>query len=167
MIRREWIDQGEAMAVVQQCVRAGLVRASMHAQLWHSLADASDLLHHRLLSWDDPRHLFRGTRRRVGQAVNRRRITCLLRPMPLAAGAPGPDSARSFPEHNSSPCLPPGVLLVEPNQVWSPDHSGIRPAHACAPLVALIDHRQVIGRRINHPIEAVVRRLDSGVCLNC
>ncbi len=134
------------MAVVQQCVRAGLVRALMHAQLGHSLADASDLLHHRLLPWDDPRHFFRGTRRRMGQAVNRQRITCLLRPMSLAAGAPGPDSTRSFPEHNSSPCLPPGILLVEPNQVWSPDHSGIRPAHAGAPLVVLIDHREVIGQ---------------------
>ena len=167
VIRREWIDQGEAMAVVQQCVRAGLVRALMHAQLWHSLAKANDLLHHRLFPRDYPRRLFRGTRRRVGQAVNRQRITCLLRPIPLAARAPGPDSTRIFPEHYSSPCLPPGVLLVELSPVWSPDQSGIRQAHACAPLVMLIDHRKVIGRRISHPIEAVVRRLDSGVCLNC
>ena len=80
--------------------------------------------------------------------------------MPLVDRAAGPSSAHSSPEQPFRPCLPHGALLVESYLVWSPA------GHACAPLVALIDDRKVIGWRISHPIEAVVR-LDSGVRFNC
>lgn len=156
------------MAVVQQCVRAGRVLASVHLQPGHSLADASVPLYRRPFPSEyvrQPlRQPFRGMRRNRDDAVNRQRISRLLLSMPLIERAAGPPSAHSFPEHPFHPCLFRGVLLVEPSPAWSPAPC-IRPGHA-APLVALIDDHKVIGWRISHPIEAVFR-LDSGVRLNC
>ena len=154
------------MAVVQQCVRAGLVLASVHVQPGHSLVDASVPLHRRPFPSEYLRPPFRGMHRKPDHAVNRQRVGCLMPSMPLVDRAAGPSSAHSSPEQPFRPCLPHGALLVESYPAWSPAYPRIRPGHACAPLVALIDDRKVIGWRISHPIEAVVR-LDSGVRFNC
>lgn len=157
------------MAVVQQCVRAGLVLASVHVQPGHSLAGASVLLHRRPFPSEyirQPlRQPFRGMSRTRDDPVNCQRFIRLPLSKPLVERAAGPSSAHSFPKHSSLPCLFRGVYLVEPYPAWSPAPC-IRPGHACAPLIALIDDHKVIGWRISHPIEAVVR-LDSGVRLNC
>lgn len=42
MIRRGWIDPGDALAVVQQCALAGVSRATVYAQQKPRLVDESD-----------------------------------------------------------------------------------------------------------------------------
>lgn len=49
MLRQGWIDPGEAVAVVEQCVLAGVCRDTVYAQQWPPVVDASDLLHSRLI----------------------------------------------------------------------------------------------------------------------
>ena len=49
MIRRAWIELSEALAVAQQCLLAGVCRATIYAQRKPPAVDASDLLHSRLI----------------------------------------------------------------------------------------------------------------------
>ena len=44
MTRQDWIDRNDAVALVQQCVLAGVSRATIHAQRKPKLVDESDLL---------------------------------------------------------------------------------------------------------------------------
>lgn len=47
-IRRAWIELGDALAVAQQCLLAGVCRATIYAQRKPPAVDESDLLHSRL-----------------------------------------------------------------------------------------------------------------------
>ena len=49
MTRQGWIDPREAVAVVRQCLLAGVCRATAYAQQKPPVVDASDLLHSRLI----------------------------------------------------------------------------------------------------------------------
>jgi putative transposase len=168
MIRQGWIDQGDAVSVVQQCVLAGVSRATVYAQKKPKPADESDLLHARLIDEEYTRHPFYGTRKMVvflktaGHTVNRKRVQRLMRQMGLAGMAPGPNTSRPHPEHKIYPYLLRGVAVVRPNQVWSTDITYIRLAHGFAYLVAIIDwySRRVLSWRISNSMEAVF-------CVDC
>lgn len=145
MTRQAWIDQGDAIAVVQQCVLAGVSRATYYAHKTPKLVDESDLLYSRLIDEEYTRHPFYGSRRMViflktaGHTVNRKRVQRLMRQMGLAGMAPGPNTSRAHSEHKVYPYLLRGVPVVKPNQVWSTDITYIRLAHGFAYLVAIID----------------------------
>ena len=168
MKRQAWIDQEDGMAVVQQCVLAGLSRATFYAQKAPGLVDELDLLHSRLIDEEYTRHPFYGTRRRVifldtaGHVVNRKRVQRLMRLMGLAGMAPGPNTSRPHPEHKVYPYLLRGVPVVRPNQVWSTDITYIRLPRGFAYLVAIIDwySRRVLSWRISNSMEAVF-------CVDC
>jgi hypothetical protein len=64
-MRRAWIESGEAVAVVQQCLLAGVSRATIYAQQKPSVVDESELLHRRLIDEEYTRHPFYGSRRMV------------------------------------------------------------------------------------------------------
>jgi putative transposase len=168
MIRQAWIDQGDAIAVVQQCVLAGVSRATYYAHKLPKPADESDLLYSRLIDEEYTRHPFYGSRRMViflktaGHTVNRKRVQRLMRQMGLAGMAPGPNTSRAHPEHKVYPYLLRGVPIVKPNQVWSTDITYIRLAHGFAYLVAIIDwySRRVLSWRISNTMEAVF-------CVDC
>lgn len=168
MIRQGWIDPGEAVAVVQQCVLAGVCRATVYAQQRPPLVDASDRLHSRLIDEEYTRHPFYGSRRMVlflaaaGHTVNRKRVQRLMRLLGLAGMAPGPNTSRPHPEHPVYPYLLRGVAVVRPNQVWSTDITYIRLARGFAYLVAVIDwySRKVLSWRISNSMEAVF-------CVDC
>ena len=163
MMRRAWIDKEEEVAVVEQCVLAGVSRATFYAQHVPKQVDELDLLHIRLIDGEYTRHPFYGTRRMVvfllavGHTVNRKRVQRLMRLMGLAGMAPGPNSSRPHPEHKVYPYLLRGVPVVRPNQVWSTDITYIRLAHGFAYLVAIIDwySRRVLSWRISNSMEAV------------
>ena len=145
MIRQGWIDPGDAVAVVQQCILAGVSRATVYAQQKPKPVDESDLLHSRLIDEEYTRHPFYGTRRMVvylitvGHTVNRKRVQRLMRQMGLAGMAPGPNTRRSHPDHKIYPYLLRGVPVVRPNSVWSTVLTYIRLARCFFYLVALID----------------------------
>jgi putative transposase len=168
MIRQGWIDQGEAVAVVQQCDLAGVSRATFYAHKAPEAVDELDLLHSRLIDEEYTRHPFYGTRRMVvflktnGHVVNRKRVQRLMRLMGLAGMAPGPNTSCPHPAHKVYPYLLRGVPVVRPNQVWSTDITYIRLAHGFAYLVAIIDwySRRVLSWRISNSMEALL-------CIDC
>jgi len=168
MKRQAWIDQGNGMAVVQQCHLASVSRATFYAQKAPHRVDELDLLHSRLIDEEYTRHPFYGTRRMVifldtaGHVVNRKRVQRLMRLMGLAGMAPGPNTSRPHPEHKVYPYLLRGVPVVRPNQVWSTDITYIRLPRGFAYLVAIIDwySRRVLSWRISNSMEAVF-------CVDC
>ena len=168
MKRQSWIGKGDEVAVVQQCVLAGVSRATVYAQQKPKPVDESDLLHSRLIDEEYTRHPFYGTRRMVvylitvGHTVNRKRVQRLMREMGLAGMAPGPNTSRSHPEHKIYPYLLRGVPVVRPNQVWSTDITYIRLARGFVYLVAIIDwySRRVLSWRISNSMEAIF-------CVDC
>jgi len=168
MIRQGWIDQGGAVAVVQQCILAGVSRATVYAQQEPRPVDEIDLLLSRRIDEEYTRRPFYGTRRMVvflktaGHIVNRKRVQRLMRQMGLAGMAPGPNTSRAHPEHKIYPYLLRGVPIVRPNQVWSTDITYIRLPRGFAYLVAIIDwySRRVLSWRISNSMEAVF-------CVDC
>ena len=63
MTRQAWIGKGDAVAVVRQCVLAGVSRATIYAHQKLKLADESDLLFCRLIDEEYTRHPFYGSRK--------------------------------------------------------------------------------------------------------
>ena len=168
MIRQAWIDKEDEVAVVRQCVLAGVSRATIYAQQKPKQVDESDLLLNRLIDEEYTRHPFYGSRKMVvylkgaGYTVNRKRVQRLMRQMGLSSMAPGPNTSCAHPEHKVYPYLLRGVAIVRSNQVWSTDITYIRLAHGFAYLVAIIDwySRRVLSWRISNTMEAVF-------CVDC
>jgi putative transposase len=65
VIRQGWIDGGDAVAIVRQCVLAGVSRATIYAQQKPKVVDESDLLLCRLIDEEYTRHPFYGSRKMV------------------------------------------------------------------------------------------------------
>jgi len=168
MMRQAWIDKGDAVAMVRQCVLAGVSRATVHAHQRPRPVGERDLLLSRQIDEEYTRRPFYGSRKMVvflkavGHTVNRKRVQRLMREMGLAGMAPGPNTSRPHPEHEVHPYLLRGVPVVRPNQIWSTDITYIRLAHGFAYLVAIIDwySRRVLSWRISNSMEAVF-------CVDC
>ena len=168
MMRQAWIDKVDAVAVVQQCVLAGVSRSTVYAQQKLGPVDESELLLSRLIDEEYTRRPFYGSRRMVvflevaGHIANRKRVQRMMRQMGLAGMAPGPNTSRSHPEHKVYPYLLRGVPVIRPDQVWSTDITYIRLARGFAYLVAIIDwySRRVLSWRISNSMEAVF-------CVDC
>ena len=85
MMRQGWIDEGDAVSVVRQCVLAGVSRATHYAQQGLGPADETDLLLSRLIDEEYTRRPFYGSRKMVifldtaGYSVNRKRVQRLMR----------------------------------------------------------------------------------------
>ena len=65
MIRHGWIDGGDAVAIVRQCVLAGVSRATVYAQQKPRPVDESDLRVSRLIDEEYTRRPFYGSRKMV------------------------------------------------------------------------------------------------------
>jgi putative transposase len=168
MMRQSWIDPTDTVAVIHQCVLAGVSRATIYAQSKPRLIDESDLLISHLIDEKYTRHPFYGSRKMVvflktaGHTVNRKRVQRLMRQMGLVGMAPGPNTSRQHPEHKIYPYLLRGVPVIRPNQVWSTDITYIRLARGFAYLVAIIDwySRRVLSWRISNSMDATF-------CVDC
>jgi putative transposase len=168
MTRYAWIDKSDALAVVRQCVLAGVSRATVHARQKPKTESGEDMLLSRLIDEEYTSRPFYGSRKmvvylgRCGYSVNRKRVQRLMRALGLAGMAPGPNTSRSQPEHKVYPYLLRGVAVDRPNQVWSTDITYIRLAHGFAYLVAIIDwySRRVLSWRISNSMGAVF-------CVDC
>ena len=158
----------DGVAVVRQCVLAGVSRATVYAQRKPKRVDESDLRISRLIDEAYTRRPFYGSRKMVvflkkeGHHVNRKRVRRLMQQLGLAGMAPGPNTSRPHPEHRIYPYLLRGVPVVRPNQVWSTDITYIRLPRGFAYLVAIIDwySRRVLSWRISNSMEAVF-------CVDC
>lgn len=168
MIRQGGIDPDDAVAVVQQCVLAGVSRATISAQRNPKPDDESDLLLGGLIDEEYTRRPFYGSRKRVvflktgGHLVHRKRVQRLMQQLGRAGMAPGPNTSRPHPEHKIYPYWLRGGPVVRPNQVWSTDITYIRLPRGFAYLVAIIDgySRRVLRWRISNSMEAVC-------CVDC
>ena len=168
MTRHGWIDGGDAVAIVRQCVLAGVSRATVYAQQKPKPVDESDLLLGGLIDEEYTRRPFYGSRKmvvflkKVGHLVNRKRVQRLMRQLGLAGMAPGPNTSRPHPEYKVYPYRLRGVSVVRPNQVWSTDITYIRLSRGFAYLVAIIDwySRRVLSWRISNSMEAAF-------CVDC
>jgi putative transposase len=168
MTRQAWIEREEGVGVVQQCVLAGVSRATVYAQRRPKPVDEGDLRLSHLIDEEYTRHPFYGSRRMVaflgeqGHAVNRKRAQRLMRSMGLAGMAPGPNTSRPHTKHKIYPYLLRGVPIVRPNQVWSTDITYIRLAHGFAYLTVMIDwySRKVLSWRLSNGMEAAF-------CVDC
>ncbi len=128
-MRQSWIDKGDGIPIVRQCVLAGVSRATVYAQQKLKPVDENELLLRTLVDKEYTRHPFYGSRRMVaflktiGHTVNRKRVQRLMRDMGLAGMAPGPNTGRPHPENKVYPYLLRGVPVVRPDHVWSIDYS--------------------------------------------
>ena len=65
MIRQAWVSNGDAVSVMQQCVLAGVSRATVYAHQKPKPVGESDLLLSRLIDCEYTRHPFYGSRKMV------------------------------------------------------------------------------------------------------
>ena len=77
--------------------------------------------------------------RRMGHAVNHKRVGRLMDLMGLRAIFPGPRLSTPRKEHRKYPYLLRGLPIMRPNQVWSTDITYIRLRHGFVYLAAIMD----------------------------
>jgi putative transposase len=94
--------------------------------------------------------------RRLGHAVNRKRVRRLMRQMGLEAIYRRPRTTVPHPEHKVYPYLLRGVEVLRPNQVWATDITYVPMAHGFMYLVAVIDwhSRKVLAQRVSNTMDA-------------
>jgi putative transposase len=94
--------------------------------------------------------------RRMGYAVNHKRVARLMRLMGLRAIFPGPRLSTPRKEHKTYPYLLRGMSIVRPNQVWSTDITYIRLRHGFVYLAAVMDwfSRYVVAWTLSTTLEA-------------
>lgn len=168
MIRQSWVSPTEALSVVRQCELTAVTRSTVYAHRHPVIIDEHERLLCRLMDEEYTRRPFYGSRRmvvylkKVGHAVNRKRIQRLMRQMGLAGMAPGPNTSRAHPEHRIYPYLLRGVAVVRPQQVWSTDITYIRLERGFVYLVAIIDwySRKVLSWRLSNS-------MDAAFCVDC
>jgi putative transposase len=93
--------------------------------------------------------------RRLGLAVNHKRVQRLMQTMGLQAIYPKPRTGAPAKDHKTYPYLLEAVVLSHPNQVWSADITYVRMAKGFMYLVAIIDwfSRYVLAWQLSNTLE--------------
>ncbi len=93
--------------------------------------------------------------RRLGYAVNHKRVRRLLRLMGLEAIYPKHRTTVVDPEHRIYPYLLRGMEIVRPNQVWSADITYVPMAQGFMYLFAIIDRfsRYVVAWQLSNTLD--------------
>lgn len=171
--RRRCIEPAHPqLSVSRQCELIGLPRASYYRQRMEVQAEQNQVLM-RLIDEEYTRHPFYGSRqmrnhlRRLGHAVNRKRVQRLMRLMGLVSVAPKPNTSQPAPGHKVYPYLLRGLVIDRPNQVWCTDLTYIRLAHGFVYLTAVMDwqSRYVLSWEVSVTMEesACVSALESAL----
>jgi len=127
----------------RQCALLGLARASFYGQPVGESAENLPLM--RLRDAQYTATPFYGSRRMTawlrsqGYAVNRKRVTRLMREMGIEAIDTKPKLSQPTAGHKMYPYLLRGVQIERVNHVWSTDITSIRLQHGFIYLVAVID----------------------------
>jgi putative transposase len=154
-----WVERTDVLSVTRQCELLGLNRSSLY------YAPASEtplnLLLMRLLDEQFTRTPFYGSRRmtvwlrRLGYAVNRKRVQRLMSLMGLEAMYPKPHLSQGISTHEKYPYLLGELEVMRPNQVWATDITYIRMRAGFVYLVAIMDwfSRYVLSWRLSNTLE--------------
>ena len=163
--KRQLIDPGHPhVSLRRQCALLGLGRSSLYMAPRGESPDNLQLM--RLLDAQYTATPFYGSRRMTawlrsqGYAVNRKRVTRLMRQMGIEALYTKPQLSQAAEGHVMYPYLLRGVKIERVNHVWSTDITSIRLQQGFIYLVAVIDwwSRYVLSW-------AVSITLDSAFCL--
>ena len=155
------IDKGPRRpSLARQCALLGLSRSGLYYRPRGVSAD--DLALMRLLDAQYLETQFYGSRkmaahlRRLGHAVNRKRVRRLMRKMGLEAIYRRPRTTVPHPGHKVYPYLLREVAVTRPNQVWAADITYVPMARGFMYLVAVIDwhSRLVLAHRVGNTMEA-------------
>jgi putative transposase len=94
--------------------------------------------------------------RRVGYAVNHKRVQRLMQKMGLQAIYPKPKTSLAAKEHQVYPYLLHGLEVTQPSQVWSADITYIPLRHGFMYLVAVIDwfSRYVLAWQLSNTLDS-------------
>ena len=94
--------------------------------------------------------------RRLGYAINRKRVQRLMRLMGLEAIYPKPRTSRPHPDHKIHPYLLRDLTIDRPNQVWAADITYIPMQRGFMYLVAVMDwySRKVLSFRVSNTLDA-------------
>jgi len=131
------------LSIVQQCELLGLARSTYYYEPVPESAENLQVM--RVLDEQYTRTPFYGTRKMTawldtqGYAVNRKRVTRLLRLMGLEAIYPQPRTSLPGAPEQRYPYLLRGMSIERCNQVWSCDITYIRLARGFIYLMAVID----------------------------
>ena len=131
------------ISIARQCDLLGMPRATYYYQATGEREENLQLM--RLLDEQYTQTPYYGTRRMTawlrsqGYAVNRKRVTRLLRTMGLETIYPKPRMSEAHPGHRVYPYLLRDVPITRVNQVWSTDITYIRLHGGFVYLVAVMD----------------------------
>lgn len=155
-MRVSWVEREGILRVTRQCELLGLNRSSLYdapagekpLNLWLT----------RLLDEQFTRTPFYGSRRmtvwlrRMGYAVNRKRVQRLMSLMGLEAIYPRPHLSQGVSTHEKSPYVLGELEVIRPNQVWATDITSIRMRAGFVYLVAIMDwfSRYVLSWRLSN-----------------
>jgi len=142
--KRQLIEPGHShVSLRRQCALLGLARSSLYSA---PRGESTENLHlMRLLDAQYTATPFYGSRRMTawlrsqGYAVNRKRVTRLMRQMGIEAIYTKPHLSQPLAGHKIYPYLLRGVKIERVNQVWSADITYIRLHQGFIYLVAVID----------------------------
>jgi putative transposase len=158
-MRVSWVEREGMLSVTRQCELLGLHRSS----LYYAPAGEKplNLLLMRLLDEQFTRTPFYGSRRmtvwlrRMGYAVNRKRVQRLMSLMRLEAIYPRPHLSQGVSTHEKYPYLLGELEVMRPNQVWATDITYIRMRAGFLYLVAIMDwfSRYVLSWRLSNTLE--------------
>lgn len=159
--RRKLIDEVDrGISIRRQCDLLGVNRSGLY---YKPVSEAfEDLEVKNLVDEIYTETPFYGSRRiafivgeRIGQRINRKRISRLMREMGIAAIGPSPNLSKPNHQHSIFPYLLRGRVLTRPNEVWSTDITYVRLRYGFAYLIAVIDwfSRFVISWRLSNTMD--------------
>lgn len=154
------IEHDPQVSQARQCRLLKVNRSSVYYRPRPTPADDPEMM--RLIDEQYMRTPFYGTRsmtthlRRLGHAVNRKRVRRLMRQMGLRSIAPRPKTSQPHPAHKVYPYLLRDVTVTQPNQVWASDVTYVPMARGFMYLVAIMDwhSRKVLSWRLSNSLDA-------------
>jgi putative transposase len=156
---------GSKMSIRWQCKALGLCRGSLYYK-----AEGISALNVELMSKIDREYTERPylgrpklteLMRRMGHAINPKRIGRLMRLMDIRGIVPRLNTSKPNPQHKVYPYLLRGVQIVKKNQVWATDITFLRLKRGFMYLTAVIDvfSRYVLSWELSNT-------LDTGFCIS-
>lgn len=159
--KRRLIDEDHpALPIRRQCELLGLAKSSYYYQAKEVSATNLELM--RVIDETYTAHPYFGVRRiwawlrKLGYAVNRKRVGRLMRQLGLQAIYPKPRLSDPDKQHLKYPYLLRDVEIQRPDQVWSTDITYIRMEKGFVYLAAVIDwhSRYVLSWSVSISLEA-------------
>ena len=155
------IDPARELSVATQCRLLGVARSSYYYERVAlesddnlALMQVIDRLY--LAHPENGSRMMTSVLRRMGYALNRKRVLRLMRLMGIRSLCPQPSTTKAHPEHLKYPYLLRGLRLDHPNHVWCSDITYIPFKKGFLYLVAVMDwhSRKVLSWRVSNTMTA-------------